>query len=141
MRLKWCWWWLIGLAAIRLGAQGTGDVVRGRVRDMADRPLAGASVTITGLQTGTTRSARTDSGGRFVAVFLEPEGAYTVLVRQPGFTPALRKVSRSETSGELFAEIALGASPFPMPPLIAYSLRGNWLIHPIWQGWQHFSRV
>ncbi len=118
-RLFLAWLLLAGASALR--AQSTVELVRGRVTDLAEHPLTGAMVTVSGLRTGAVRSTRTDSTGHFVTIFHDPEGEYTILVRNPGFTPTLRKGTRAGLSNVIVVDASLGTSPFPLPPLVARS--------------------
>jgi hypothetical protein len=109
-----------------VGAQGRADVLRGRVTDTHGHPVADAAVTITGGTTQTIRTVHSDSGGRFAAVFVEPEGSYSLLVRKPGYSPALKRVSRGRgTTGPIDADMILGASAYPLPPLTVRVSRPN----------------
>ncbi len=68
-------------------AQGeTTSAIVGEVKDATGAVLAGASVTITNHETGLSRSALTDSAGRFDFPQLKP-GTYTVGVKAEGFEP------------------------------------------------------
>ena len=71
----------------RAMAQGeTTSAIVGQVSDTADAVLTGATVTITNRETGATRTAKTDSAGRFDFPQLKP-GTYSVRVEAPGFQP------------------------------------------------------
>ena len=52
--------------------------------------LPGATVTVVSLETGNTRSAVTDSGGRYFVAALPP-GSYRVTAELAGFTPQKRE--------------------------------------------------
>ncbi len=68
-------------------AQGeTTSAIIGEVRDSTNAVVADASVTITSLETGLKRSARTDDAGRFNFPQLRP-GTYSVRVEAQGFEP------------------------------------------------------
>ncbi len=62
--------------------------LRGTVRDPAHDALAGASVTITNLETGRRRKCQTDTNGRFVVE--APHGVYKVRVDLFGYISATR---------------------------------------------------
>ena len=66
-------------------AQTTGEVT-GTVRDASGTPLAGATVTITGYQTGLEREATTNAKGTFLFGVL-PVGNYSLLVASTGLQP------------------------------------------------------
>ena len=68
-------------------AQGeTTSAIVGQVRDTTNAVVPGAAVTITNLETGLKRSARTDDAGRFNFPQLKP-GAYSVRAEAQGFDP------------------------------------------------------
>lgn len=64
------------------------DVVRiaGLVLDPSDASVSGASVTVTGTETGLVRNTRTTAAGQFTVPVL-PRGSYLVVVEQNGFAP------------------------------------------------------
>jgi Carboxypeptidase regulatory-like domain/TonB dependent receptor len=70
-------------------AQVTTGTILGIVQDTSGAAIAGASVTIRNLDTGTVRTVATDSGGRYNAPDL-PLGNYEVEARQPGFQTEAR---------------------------------------------------
>jgi hypothetical protein len=68
-------------------AQGeTTSAIIGEVSDLSGAVVAGATVTITNLETGLKRGAKTDDAGRFSFPQLKP-GAYSVRVEARGFDP------------------------------------------------------
>ena len=74
---------LFGRPADLLAQQGvtTGSIV-GRIVDNTGAPLAGATVTATNTETGTTREVQTNADGHYTAGFLQP-GTYTVSAQFP----------------------------------------------------------
>jgi len=71
------------LAASNLSAQGESSLW-GSVSDASDAGIAGATVVITNLETGTERSLVTDDSGRFNAPAL-PVGRYEISASKTGF--------------------------------------------------------
>jgi hypothetical protein len=65
--------------------------VEGVVLDAQQAVLPGANVTITNTSTGLTRTITTDTGGRYVARGLPPEGRYSIKVEIPGFATEVRE--------------------------------------------------
>ena len=68
------------------GQGETTSAIVGEARDATGAVVPGAAVTIASLETGLTRSVRTDPAGRFNFPQLRP-GAYSVKVEAPGFEP------------------------------------------------------
>ena len=66
-------------------AQQTTSDVRGIVTDESGAPLAGATVSIVDARTGTARTTRTDSNGRFSGQNLAVTGDYTITVMSSGY--------------------------------------------------------
>lgn len=68
-----------------LHAQGeTTSAIVGQVSDQTNAAVLGAAVTVRSIESGLTRSVRTDDGGRFSFPQLKP-GSYTVSVEAQGF--------------------------------------------------------
>jgi hypothetical protein len=78
-------------AASTLSAQVTTGTILGTVTDPAGAPVAGAQVTVTEVNRGTSVQRTTDETGSFIVPFLVP-GTYRVTVEMPGF-------KRAEQSG------------------------------------------
>jgi hypothetical protein len=71
----------VGLAAFvppAAIAQSTSSALGGQVLDQAGAPVAGASVVITHVPSGTTRTTLSDAGGRFLAPGLRVGGPFAV---------------------------------------------------------------
>lgn len=92
------WWRLSALAAALVAmpfsailAQGvTSGAIGGSVVDSANRPLAGAQVTVTNVSNGFRTTALTRASGRYLAPSLEVGGPYTVQARAIGYAPQVR---------------------------------------------------
>ena len=97
--------WMRGFAVLLLllvtargtFAQNPTFNVEGVVTDAQQAVLPGATVTIRTSPPGSTRTATTDSGGRYVVSGLPPEGRYQVQVELPGFAIQVREEPRSST--------------------------------------------
>ena len=74
-----------------LGAQDAGfGTVSGTVTDQKNSVVAGATVTVTQVDTGISRDVVTTSAGTYSAAFLRP-GHYELVVTAPGFAKVNRK--------------------------------------------------
>ena len=70
-------------------AANSGQIV-GQVTDPSGATVAGAEVTVRNKDTNFSRSAATDSAGRY-AVSLLPLGSYEITTKAPGFEPATQE--------------------------------------------------
>jgi hypothetical protein len=76
-----------GLLPVEALAQGeTTSAIVGQVRDTTNAVVPGVTVSITNLETGLRRSAKTDDAGRFNFPQLKP-GTYSVKAEAQGFEP------------------------------------------------------
>jgi hypothetical protein len=75
---------------IRANAQKATFDLQGVVTDQQGAVLPGANVTVHNLETGLTRSAVSDAGGRYVVPELPPGGRYEVKVELSGFATEVR---------------------------------------------------
>jgi hypothetical protein len=66
---------LAGPAAAAAQIGSNTDIVTGRVEDQGGRPVAGAQVTVTSLETGTSRNRNTNDRGQFTVLFPTAAGA------------------------------------------------------------------
>src|SRR5208282_820454 len=82
----------LGIAALcllsinALGQGETTSAIQGQATDSTGAVVSGATVTVTSLDTGSKRSAKTDDAGRFNFPQLKP-GVYKVEVESLGFEP------------------------------------------------------
>jgi TonB family protein len=99
----------IALAAPVLSAQAMGaaqpDQISGRVLDQMNRPIAGASVVLTGASNDVARETLTDADGRFMLSGLQA-AAYRVVVTRPGFKTHVLELALDGVTGAT-AEVTL----------------------------------
>jgi hypothetical protein len=74
------------ISSLSAHTQVVGGTVSGVVHDNSGATVSGASVTVTQIETGASRTLVTDSDGRFFAPSV-PVGPYTVKVEHDGFAP------------------------------------------------------
>jgi hypothetical protein len=79
----------VSLGCNLVSAQVTTGTISGIVQDASGAALVGAAVTVKNLDTGTVRTASTDSIGRYNTPDL-PLGNYEVQAQQPGFQTEVR---------------------------------------------------
>ncbi|MFQ3595159.1 MAG: TonB-dependent receptor [Sphingomonadaceae bacterium] len=80
-------------------AQDVTGTVRGQVADDSGRPVAGATVTITHVPSGTRSVVTSDSGGGFSAANLRIGGPFEIVVAAPGYDTAVATITNI-TAGE-----------------------------------------
>ncbi len=88
-RLRGCLLATLLLAPGTLSAQTASGQITGSVKDPSGSVMAKVKVTVTGQDTGLTRSAATNEEGDYVVPLL-PVGRYTVTAEQAGFKLAVR---------------------------------------------------
>ncbi len=108
---------------IAIHPQGNAEIVRGRIVDTEQKPVADATVTVTGSGSQLVRTTHTDQDGRFTTLFLEGDGSYTVLVRKIGYSPSIKRVSRSGLSNVVAADAVLARSAYALDPLTSNVVR------------------
>ena len=85
------------------------EVVRGRITAVRDNaPILGAIVQATSLSGNVSRSARTNSDGRFTITFPGGDGDYWITVSAIGFTPRRFEIKRVGDESALIADARLG---------------------------------
>lgn len=84
------------------------DVLVGRVTDASTgAPVEAAMVSATSLATGLVRSVETGADGRYVLVFADGGGRYSLRVRRLGFTMSTASVLRRAEADRINADFAL----------------------------------
>ncbi|HWP83895.1 MAG TPA: carboxypeptidase-like regulatory domain-containing protein, partial [Terriglobia bacterium] len=80
---------LAGAAPPLAWAQGTGGSILGEVRDESGASIPGATIRVTNVETGITRTTATDAAGRYRVPNL-PVGSYQLEASFPGFKSVTR---------------------------------------------------
>ena len=94
------------LFSIAAMAQTTGGRVLGTLTDQSGAAVAGATVVITDVQRGTTRTITTDESGAYTAPDLQP-GNYKIHVEAKGFKSVERPNVQIEVATDVRADFAL----------------------------------
>lgn len=87
-------------------AQSTAGRILGTLTDQSGAAVAGASVVITDMQRGTSRTFTTDESGAYVAADLQP-GTYMIRVAAKGFKSVERPNVQIEVATDVRADFAL----------------------------------
>ena len=96
--LLWC--------ALPVAAQSTAGRILGTVTDQSGASVAGASVVVTDLQRGGSRTLTTDASGDYAAPDLQP-GSYKIRVEAKGFKTTERPSVVVEVATDVRADFAL----------------------------------
>ncbi|MGI8784426.1 MAG: carboxypeptidase regulatory-like domain-containing protein [Acidobacteriota bacterium] len=96
-----------GRASAQVGS--TTDIIMGQVTGPDGKPIAGARVEVTSLESQITRTKLTNAAGRYTVVFPDGGGSYRMQVIFLGFAPARASVSRQGDEDRLVADFTLGA--------------------------------
>lgn len=99
-------------------AQSTTDLIRGRVSGPGGSSLVGVRVAVVSLVTQMTRSAITDSSGRYTVVFPNGGGNYVAQYSLIAFTPVVRQVRRLNDEALLVADIVMNPAPFVLSSVV-----------------------
>ena len=121
---------LAALAVAPVFAQSTSSGIVGRVTNAGGQPIAGAEVTITHVESGTSSRVTTDANGRYTASGLRPGGPYTVKIHtasgdnsQDGVYLSLDKTAAVDAT--------IGASnPGELGAVVVSGLRASALFSP-----------
>src|SRR5579862_6387880 len=87
-------------------AQSTAGRILGTLTDQSGAAVAGATVTVTDTQRGTSRTLTTDESGNYVAADLQP-GTYKIRAEAKGFKTAERPSVGVEVATDVRADFAL----------------------------------
>ena len=108
VRLTACVVWVLFAAAVAPSAFAQETVnyasVSGRVTDPTGAFVAGARVDVRQTETNLTATAATDREGRFRFPYLRV-GPYEIIVRQPGFADATRRLTPRHRAAERAAHL------------------------------------
>ena len=107
---RFAWAPLVVLGVLLLSSPLFSQTTMGRIlgdaRDASGGAIVGATVQITDVQRGITRSLETDSAGEYVAPNLEP-GIYKISVTKPGFKRFERTNVQLEVATDIRIDVVL----------------------------------
>lgn len=114
----------LSTAATPLYAQSTAAGLSGRVVDNSGRPVAGATVEIVHLPSGTRRTVTTDAEGRYDARGLRVGGPYRVTSTADGFTSDTEEnvFLRLDESTNLLLEMSSAATALEAVEVVAAAM-------------------
>ena len=97
------------LATAQVGS--TTDIILGRVYSPDGKPLAGARVEVTSIETQITRGRETNDKGQYTILFPDGGGRYQVVARHVGFSPSTVIVLRQGDEDRLVADFTMSVLP------------------------------
>ncbi|MGA8866337.1 MAG: carboxypeptidase-like regulatory domain-containing protein, partial [Candidatus Sulfotelmatobacter sp.] len=97
---------MLSLLALPVLGQSTSGRILGSVNDQSGAAVAGATVVVTDMQRGTSRTLTTDEAGTYVAAELPP-GTYKIHVEAKGFKTLERPNVLIEVATDVRADFAL----------------------------------
>ena len=100
----------------------TTDIITGRITSPDGRPVVGARVDATSVETGVTRSRTTNDKGQYTILFPDGGGSYRVSVRYLGYAPATFTLARQADEDRLVADVRLDPVATQLGPVV---VRGN----------------
>lgn len=110
---------VLPFGAAHAQVNGSTDIIVGKVTAPDGRPLAGARVEVTSLETETTRSKTTNDKGEYTVLFPDGGGQYRVRVRMLGMQPAERIVARQADEDRLVANLSLSQVPQQLAAVVS----------------------
>lgn len=108
--------------ATRAQVGSTTDILTGRVMSPDGKPLAGARVEATSVETGITRSRTTNADGRYTILFPDGGDSYQMTIRFIGYAPAQFTLARQADEDRLVADVRLSPVATQLGPVV---VRGN----------------
>ncbi len=108
---------LVAAAPLALAAQET-EILRGKVTDKDGKPLEGATIVITGVQTQMARTVSTNRNGTYTSLMTSPEGEYLIAARRIGFAPKTVRVMRTGASAVIVTDFVLEASEVRLDSIV-----------------------
>src|SRR5437867_2601418 len=100
----------------------TTDIITGKVTGPDGKPLSGARVEATSVETGITHSRSTNENGQYRILFPDGGGQYRVTVRSLGFAPATFVVARQADEDRLVADVRMDPIATQLQTVV---VRGN----------------
>jgi len=110
---------LPGAAQAQVGS--TTDIITGKITSPDGKPVVGARVDATSIETGVTRSRTTNDKGQYTILFPDGGGSYRVVVRYLGFAPATFTLARQADEDRLVADVRLDPVATQLGPVVVRS--------------------
>src|SRR4051794_5643896 len=116
---------LVGAAltppAARAQVGSTTDIITGKITSPDGKPIVGARVDATSIETGVTRSRTTNDKGQYTILFPDGGGSYRIGIRYLGFAPATFTLARQADEDRLVADVKLDPVAAQLGPVVVRS--------------------
>ena len=99
------------------------DIIAGVVLGPGDLPLEGATIQVTSIETGITRTKTTNGRGQYTLLFPDGGGQYRVVVRFLGMAPQERSIARVADEDRLMANFTLSQQPTQLEAVTVQATR------------------
>ncbi|HKO15375.1 MAG TPA: TonB-dependent receptor [Gemmatimonadaceae bacterium] len=112
---------LIGVSAPRFARAQVGsttDILTGKVLSPDGKPVVGATVSATSVETGVTRSRQTNDRGQWTILFPDGGGQYRMSIRYIGFAQASFLLARQADEDRLVADVTLSPVAAQLGPVV-----------------------
>src|SRR5881227_1615939 len=122
LRLLFCLFALVAVVATPVAARAqvgsTTDIITGKVTSPDGKPIQGARVDATSVETGVTRSRTTNEKGQYTILFPDGGGSYRVAVHYIGFAPATFTLARQADEDRLVADVRMDPVAAQLGPVV-----------------------
>ena len=115
---------LIVVFAPRVGRAQVGsttDIITGKITSPDGKPIVGARVDATSVETGVTRSRTTNEKGQYTILFPDGGGSYRMSVRYIGFAAATFTLARQADEDRLVADVQMNPVATQLGPVVVRS--------------------
>src|SRR6476619_2155702 len=99
----------------------TTDIITGKITSPDGKPIVGARVDATSIETGVTRSRTTNDKGQYTILFPDGGGSYRMSVRYLGYAPATFTLARQADEDRLVADVRLDPVATQLGPVVVRS--------------------
>lgn len=110
-------------ARARAQVGGSSDIIVGTVTGPDGRPIEGARVEVTSIETEITRSKSTNAEGRYTILFPDGGGQYRVTVRFIGMAPRVITLARLADEDRLVADVTLSPTATTLSTVVVQAER------------------
>jgi len=125
LRLLFCALALVVVIAAPVAARAqvgsTTDIITGKITSPDGKPIQGARVDATSVETGVTRSRTTNEKGQYTILFPDGGGSYRVAVHYIGFAPATFTLARQADEDRLVADVQMSPVATQLGPVVVRS--------------------